>query len=59
MWLEAKDIFYFYFFLRIKSFFFYFELHSVNIKGSAGRGVHVTGVSATYTFKLNKNLISL
>jgi hypothetical protein len=23
-----------------------------------GRGVHVTGVSAAYTFKLNKNIIS-
>jgi hypothetical protein len=25
---------------------------------SQGRGVHVTGVSAAYTFKLNKNIIS-
>jgi hypothetical protein len=24
-----------------------------------GRGVHVTGVSAAYTFKLNKNIISV
>jgi hypothetical protein len=23
-----------------------------------GRGVHVTGVSAAYTFKLNKNILS-
>jgi hypothetical protein len=25
---------------------------------SEGRGVHVTGVSAAYTFKLNKNILS-
>jgi hypothetical protein len=23
-----------------------------------GRGIHVTGVSAAYTFKLNKNILS-
>jgi hypothetical protein len=26
--------------------------------GNQGRGVHVTGVSAAYTFKLNKNILS-
>jgi hypothetical protein len=26
--------------------------------GKQGRGVHVTGVSAAYTFKLNKNILS-
>jgi hypothetical protein len=26
--------------------------------GYQGRGVHVTGVSAAYTFKLNKNILS-
>jgi hypothetical protein len=25
---------------------------------SQGRGVHLTGVSAAYTFKLNKNILS-
>jgi hypothetical protein len=28
------------------------------IKNTQGRGVHVTGVSAAYTFKLNKNILS-
>jgi hypothetical protein len=27
-------------------------------RDSQGRGVHVTGVSAAYTFKLNKNILS-
>jgi hypothetical protein len=29
-----------------------------NASISQGRGVHVTGVSAAYTFKLNKNILS-
>jgi hypothetical protein len=28
------------------------------ISVTQGRGVHVTGVSAAYTFKLNKNILS-
>jgi hypothetical protein len=28
------------------------------ICSAQGRGVHVTGVSAAYTFKLNKNILS-
>jgi hypothetical protein len=28
------------------------------LESSQGRGVHVTGVSAAYTFKLNKNILS-
>jgi hypothetical protein len=31
---------------------------SKKITTEQGRGVHVTGVSAAYTFKLNKNIIS-
>jgi hypothetical protein len=29
-----------------------------SIAPTEGRGVHVTGVSAAYTFKLNKNILS-
>jgi hypothetical protein len=29
-----------------------------NVGYKQGRGVHVTGVSAAYTFKLNKNILS-
>jgi hypothetical protein len=29
-----------------------------NVSLTQGRGVHVTGVSAAYTFKLNKNILS-
>jgi hypothetical protein len=28
------------------------------VRKHQGRGVHVTGVSAAYTFKLNKNILS-
>jgi hypothetical protein len=31
------------------------DCHKCSIQG---RGVHVTGVSAAYTFKLNKNILS-
>jgi hypothetical protein len=31
---------------------------SVGRTRKQGRGVHVTGVSAAYTFKLNKNILS-
>jgi hypothetical protein len=34
------------------------SLHNNNIFLVQGRGVHVTGVSAAYTFKLNKNILS-
>jgi hypothetical protein len=30
----------------------------LGIGTAQGRGVHVTGVSAAYTFKLNKNILS-
>jgi hypothetical protein len=30
----------------------------VMLRLTQGRGVHVTGVSAAYTFKLNKNILS-
>jgi hypothetical protein len=30
----------------------------VHLRNCQGRGVHVTGVSAAYTFKLNKNILS-
>jgi hypothetical protein len=31
---------------------------NINVGLNQGRGVHVTGVSAAYTFKLNKNILS-
>jgi hypothetical protein len=36
------------------------EFHTGSYKYTPyqGRGVHVTGVSAAYTFKLNKNILS-
>jgi hypothetical protein len=37
--------------LILRAQFFY-------IRTEQGRGVHVTGVSAAYTFKLNKNILS-
>jgi hypothetical protein len=33
-------------------------LFSNTLSPCQGRGVHVTGVSAAYTFKLNKNILS-
>jgi hypothetical protein len=30
----------------------------INMESRQGRGGHVTGVSAAYTFKLNKNILS-
>jgi hypothetical protein len=33
-------------------------LYVKNMSMQQGRGVHVTGVSAAYTFKLNKNILS-
>jgi hypothetical protein len=35
----------------------YLSLFSYGLP-TQGRGVHVTGVSAAYTFKLNKNILS-
>jgi hypothetical protein len=31
---------------------------TIKVSLDQGRGVHVTGVSAAYTFKLNKNILS-
>jgi hypothetical protein len=40
----------------------YMNFEIIELNGSycvsQGRGVHVTGVSAAYTFKLNKNILS-
>jgi hypothetical protein len=33
-------------------------LDTAKMEKKQGRGVHVTGVSAAYTFKLNKNILS-
>jgi hypothetical protein len=34
------------------------HFHPITLSLQQGRGVHVTGVSAAYTFKLNKNILS-
>jgi hypothetical protein len=38
--------------------FFHLDMDAIDLATFQGRGVHVTGVSAAYTFKLNKNILS-
>jgi hypothetical protein len=38
--------------------FYAFGCRGLSASGHQGRGVHVTGVSAAYNFKLNKNILS-
>jgi hypothetical protein len=40
------------------NFIIYCKHGSQYMYKNQGRGVHVTGVSAAYTFKLNKNILS-
>jgi hypothetical protein len=35
-----------------------YSVIEIRVLCAQGRGVHVTGVSAAYTFKLNKNILS-
>jgi hypothetical protein len=37
---------------------YYVAVYTTYFACEQGRGVHVTGVSAAYTFKLNKNILS-
>jgi len=49
------------FVINMNSCFKYFRFSIITwiyIVSPQGRGVHVTGVSAAYTFKLNKNILS-